>query len=624
MAIEVSNEFKNMCKSNTPSGALGRITILPDNVIIAENTDIQDIEIEDMCYVNDKFIGTTVAKKVKVKIFNDENIYDLEDKEIEVKLGFELDGTEELVPFGNFIIEKPNTDEVQAKTEFVGYDYMIKFNKEFVDNNIYPVSLGTYFSNLCTQVGLVAGNTNFVNSDYMVLGNPFTNGELCKEVLSAIAQIAGGVAKIGRDNKPYIISFSKGNETETIDGNNYDTFCPNKVFGPINKLIIKMQDDVEGEESVRSDAESIAQNGECAITISNNPILNSHDQREMVIDNIFNNIKGIVYLPFKTSYYGYPHSDSTDKIKVLNVNDVEYDSYIFNHTIKYDGVFSGNIETSALTKTQSVYSDTRNLKNWRRNTELQIDKINGQIKSLIEEKEDLTKTAAGIKTITISDAYPDESILELHIYGNNEVFDYLFPADDLFPDDDLFPYGDSRIRFCNSEEDRTIDLGIDEVLRDNGAVRDEVFINKNEVYLIRRVNADGTTKQEEISTFLGTLDFVLREGSNTFQIVNYSAPISIKYAIRNEYTELFATKKEMSTSIIQTKDSITNTVAETYETKKNAQTNYSQFHQTTNEINMKVGKKLDEEDFTGANIILAVNGDSSSAVINADKISLER
>lgn len=387
MVTAVTDEFKAMSKSNTPSGGIGRIKVIEDNVEIKEDTDIQNIGIEDNCYVNDKFIGTTVAKKVTVNLFNDDNVYDLEDKEIEVKLGFELNDNEEIISYGNFIIEKPETEEVQAKTSFTGYDYMIKFNKLFVDNNTYPVALGTYFSNLCTQVGLVAGNTNFINSDYMVKGNPFTNNEDCRTVLSAIAQIAGGIAKIGRDNKVYIINLSTGEPVEEIDGNNYDTFTPNKVFGPINKVILKMNSGVDGEESVRTDEESVTQNGECAITIADNPILNTQEERELVIDNIFNALKGITYLPFETTYYGYPYVDSIDKVKVSNVDDTEYPSYIFNHTINYDGTFSGSIETPALTKTQSMYNNTVDLKTKFRRTELAVDKINGQITSIIEEQD---------------------------------------------------------------------------------------------------------------------------------------------------------------------------------------------------------------------------------------------
>lgn len=383
----VSNEFKQMCKSNTPSGAIGRIVVTEDDITIAENTDIQDITIEDNCYINDKFVGTTVAKKVTVNLFNDDNIYDLENKEIEVKLGFDLDGTEELISFGNYVIEKPETEEVQAKTNFIGYDYMIKFNKLYVDTNEYPISLADYFTNLCNQVGVEVGNIDFVNSDYMVQGNAFTNNEDCRTVLSAIAQIAGGIAKIGRDNKAYIINLSAGDVLEEIDGNNYDTFTPNKIFGPINKVVLRMNSGVDGEESVRPDEESITQNGECAIVIADNPILNTAEQRELVIDNIFNALNGITYLPYKTTYYGYPYVDSTDKIKMLNVNDTEYNSYIFNHTINYDGTFSGSIDTSALTKAQSMYKNTLDLKTRFKRTELAVDKINGKISSIVEEQE---------------------------------------------------------------------------------------------------------------------------------------------------------------------------------------------------------------------------------------------
>jgi len=98
----VSNQFKEMCKSNTPSGAIARIQILGSDTIIKENTDIQSISIEDNCYANDRFIGTTVAKKATINVFNDDNIYDLENKEIELKMGFDIDGTEELITFRKF------------------------------------------------------------------------------------------------------------------------------------------------------------------------------------------------------------------------------------------------------------------------------------------------------------------------------------------------------------------------------------------------------------------------------------------------------------------------------------------------------------------------------------------
>lgn len=50
----------------------------------------------------------------------------------------------------------------------------------------------------------------------------------------------------------------------------------------------------------------------------------------------------------------------------------------------------------------------------------------------------------------------------------------------------------------------------------------------------------------------------------------------------------------------------------------------SQIKQTTDSLNLEVGKKVNNSEYTGANIMLKINSDSSSAQINADKISLKR
>lgn len=50
----------------------------------------------------------------------------------------------------------------------------------------------------------------------------------------------------------------------------------------------------------------------------------------------------------------------------------------------------------------------------------------------------------------------------------------------------------------------------------------------------------------------------------------------------------------------------------------------SEIKQTTDSISLEVEGKLDETKFTGGNIMLAINNDTSTAQINADKISLER
>ena len=87
----------------------------------------------------------------------------------------------------------------------------------------------------------------------------------------------------------------------------------------------------------------------------------------------------------------------------------------------------------------------------------------------------------------------------------------------------------------------------------------------------------------------------MTDGDYTVELLGYNnGYMSIRLMSQNIYTTQFATKAELNTSISQ----------------------------TANEINLRVDEKLDEEDFSSANILLKINNDESSATINADKINL--
>ena len=365
---------------------------------------MQEFEINSRCYVNDKFIGTTVAKKATVKLLDDGN-YSLENKDINIKTGIEINNAKEYQKLGTYTIPKPDTEEVSGNTSFTGYDYMKKFDTLYVDSNTYPIRLDACLENLCSQVGLTLGNKNFPNNSYMLKGNPFTNRETRKTVLSNLVQLTGGFAEIDvEDGKLYVRNLDvSGEAVETIDGNNYDGFKPNNVFGPVNSVRIQMNSGVDGEETIK-EAEGVTDENRCQITIADNYYLTSAEEREAVINGIFNVLNGLTYLPIELSYYGYPWLKLGDKIKVKDKSDKEYVTYVMEHTLKYNGAYSGTIKSIALTKTQQAYKEVLSLKDWRRNTELAVDKINGKMTAVIEEQseqgEKLTKTEQDVNGLT--------------------------------------------------------------------------------------------------------------------------------------------------------------------------------------------------------------------------------
>lgn len=406
--------------------------------------------------MNDKFIGTTVAKKATVKLLDD-GTYNLEDKDINIKTGIEINNAKEFQKLGTYTIPKPDTEEVSGNMSFTGYDYMKKFDTLYVDNNTYPIRLDACLENLCSQVGLLLGNKNFPNNSYMLKGNPFTNRETRKTVLSNLVQLTGGFAEIdAEDGKLYVRNLDvNGEAVETIDGNNYDEFKPNNVFGPVNSVRILMNSGVDGEETVK-EAEGVTDENRCQITIADNYYLTSAEEREAVINAIFNVLKGLTYLPIELSYYGYPWLKLGDKIKVKDKNDNEYVTYVMEHILKYNGAYSGTIKAIALTKTQQAYKEVLSLKEWRRNTEFAVDKINGKITAITEEitentqkiaqqeididsiKQKVENTAeykrekSGFTEIHIEDA-GQADILKLEVQGNKTYEANLFPRTNLYP-----------------------------------------------------------------------------------------------------------------------------------------------------------------------------------------------
>lgn len=292
---------------------------------------------------------------------------------------------------------------------------MKKFDTQYVDSNTYPIRLDACLENLCSQVGLTLGNKNFPNNSYMLKGNPFTNKETRKTVLSNLVQLAGGFAEIDvEDVKLYVRNLDvSGEAVETIDGNNYDEFKPNNVFGPVNSVRIQMNSGVDGEETIK-EAEGVTDENRCQITIADNYYLTSAEEREAVINGIFNALNGLTYLPIELSYYGYPWLKLGDKIKVKDKNDKEYITYVMEHTLKYNGSYSGIIKAIALTKTQQAYKEVLSLKDWRRNTELAVDKINGKMTAVIEEQseqsEKLTKVEQDVNGITSKVSSVEQSV----------------------------------------------------------------------------------------------------------------------------------------------------------------------------------------------------------------------
>ena len=487
---------------------------------------------------------------------------------------------------------------------------MINFNETYIDNNTYPVTLGNLFKNLCSQVGLEVGNTDFPNNDYVVLGNPFTNNETCKTVLSSIAQLAGGFAHIGRDNKVYIKNLSLSDEyVENIDGHIYNSdFTKNEYYGAINTIVIGLKD-VEGENITKEDFNiTVAKE----IKISEEYFLIDHTERNKVIDSIFSALNGLTYLPFNVSYYGLPYLDVGDKIQILDNEDNPHASYILKHNFKYNGAYSGKLESPKITETQEKIKNAQDLKTKFRKVELSVDKINGKIESIVESVDeqsekmtqieqdidsinskvssvvDITNSVEGISKLEVTDAMEGD-ILELHILGNNTVFKKSYISSETYISSKTILTGSPQLKI--TDKDGYL-LNARGVLRQKDGIYDEYVIKDGKSYIIQRISNDGSfILSDENLILLEDINIPLNEGLNIIELVYYTANMWLRYVTLNKFTDVYATKVEMNSAIEESATEITANVTKIVKDESDIlQTQISELEIATGNISLEVSE----------------------------------
>lgn len=389
-----------------------------------------------------------------------------------------------------------------------------------------------------------------------------------------------------------------------------------KSIGPINSVVLTRASD--SDRVYKKDQKSIDKNGLCELKISENQFMNFNDRSDY-LQGLADKLFGVEYYLNDFVSTGIMYYDLLDMYGV-KIYGKTYNCLMLNDEQNITQGLEENIHTDRPETSETDYTKADKTDRKLNQTTLIVDKQNQKIEgvisqigdrsnktttitadidginSTVENIADLTNTAKGVKTITLENCIAGR-LLELHILGNNTVFKQLYPANDLFPSDTLLPGGDSRIIVKSQKENSTeleekiYELGVTDVLRQKNNVYDEYILKDGKAKVIRRINKDGSIRDNEETEELGKFLIELKNGTNIIEIQNYSAEISAKFAIKSDYTDVFATRVEMNSEIKQTADS----------------------------INLEVRKKVDENE-----VISKINQSAEQIQIEANKISLKR
>lgn len=518
-----------------------------------EENHIIDFKITLELFNNDEFcLGSTPELDVEFEI----DKRDLPDNYNEVYIESGLE--DEIVPIGKFTIQSVEDDEFKVKIKAT--DYMKKFEDNKYDGSdlTYPATMLQVLQDICTKIGVELGSTSFLNSDKQI--SVYDNTVSARTYIGYIAEQAEGFAVVGRDGKLYIRTF--GQNTAEFDINLFSDFSWGDKF-KVSK--VSYEDGAQNYKFGNNTGNTVYIN-------QNNMYIVDSDQ----VAQIYSQIKDFEVYSFEGETIIDPAYDIGD-ILIIDGKKV-----LFQGELDYAGKFKASIKSKIQAKTEQESMQTKQTNsNKIKRVQSEINQIDGKITQLAQETTentekiaehevsideisnkvsniaDLTKTITDTKTITLDNCANGE-LLQLNIYGNNTVFAPLVLSDNLYLSDSLYLRDYESILIIKDEKgnDTNYDLKIKDTLRQNGNIKDEYILDGGKAKIIRRINQDGSIKDNEETEDLGELHIILEQGTNTIEIKDYNAEMKVKWAQKSDLTDTFATKVETNTKISQTSSQI--------------------------------------------------------------------
>lgn len=569
--------------------------------------------------------NTNLFKTIMRGVEVDSNIYIPKLSELEIKSGVLVNDEYEYIDYGKYTAYKePESNEDTKSWKATVYDRILDSMIDYDLKVEYPISVRDYWVSIFNRLnwnisGIPATFTNstkMINQDvHSGIGYTFRDvlDELCTISAVFLMDISGNPTIVVPKETNQVIDETYLKDTNVTIGE--------KVF--FNSLVFSRAE--ESDNIYRRDDTSIEENGLHEFRISDNQLLSTNDRVDY-IDELWEYLKTFEYYSFDIDTVGVMFMEPVDMF-TISANGNNYSTILLNDTTSITQGLTENMHSDVPEETETDYKyadktdkkinqtyiivDKQNQKieqvvnevgqydNRITNVEQSVDSISQdvyQISNLIREKEGnsflkLENTSnTELKTLSIKG---DISLL----FGNDgKTFGDNVPLSSiLYPSSNLFGKNMNLIIEYDENSKEIINLPFTYLNYISKDICDEFIIDNSYAKIIRRVGINSSMQkyqlENEIIEDLGLFVIMIKEGNPKLYLQCFDNAIyKGSYMIKNEYTDSFATKVELNSSITQTKD----------------------------EINLEVSKKVDNTE-----IISSINQSAEEISINANKISLE-
>lgn len=325
----VSNDYKAAIRKN--SRVVCSKLIFSENEI--DDTDIISISINESILSGEEFqLGGAIATNVDIEISNylgRYNEFTFKDLKFKLIFGIELANTNfEYVEYGEYKVFEVKETGKSLKLEC--YDSFIDMDIPYKTKLQYPQPVHTIISDISKVFNvklterLSSGKYN--NSDLIITDRP--EDITYRQVLRDIATIVGGFAIIKNGELDIItiqetdIEINPGNFMKTTITSNYESIS----FVDLNGFTVGKL----GGNKLELDI----------------PLLdaNTKDEVKEVASGILKIYENFTYTGFKSDWQGDFSLETGDSIKVTDINNKEYISFVSSNKLSYSGGFKSTTE----------------------------------------------------------------------------------------------------------------------------------------------------------------------------------------------------------------------------------------------------------------------------------------
>ena len=437
--------------TDTIKEAYSKSTTQYDKIVLDdEEHAISNVELDDDCYEEGNIFGTAIAKALSFEI---NSSVDFEGKEFQYYTGIKTTVGIEWIDFGTFIVQDVEINDTTRIATINAMDYMLKTNIEYTSDLQYSnnnITLGQVAQEACNKAGITLATTDFPNVTFIVDSNQFEQGTLIRQVISAIAQISGTVAKIKNDDKLYFITpKTTGTVRKVFNLSDYSEIEIKRATHPINLVSLGMSD-VEGENVVMKDEQSISTNGENSLVINDNPFAYTEAKRQQLITALFNAVKGFEYKAYELTGQGLPYLESLDNVQLVDFEGNIYNSFLFRFYYKSPNGLETEMSAPSITDATVAYQNVASAEQIAKRTEIivnkqeqtitgiienqgqfenqltQVEQTVGQIQQQVQDSIEYKREVTGTTEIYLENA-GENDIIELQIQGNKTYESNLYP-----------------------------------------------------------------------------------------------------------------------------------------------------------------------------------------------------